>query len=155
MTIAAPFPNGRTRLKRSLLILGALAFLANALAMLADPSAWYAATPGVTHTGAFNPHFIRDIGLAYLTLSLLLAGAAAIPRYAFILTGAVTLYLALHALLHVWDIAAARLPPDHLLVDAPGVFLPPLITGLVAFWLRRDADGGVMGYAAPAGGSPE
>lgn len=155
MTTAATFPDGRTGLKRSLLILGALAFLANALAMLADPAAWYAATPGVTHTGPFNPHFIRDIGLAYLTLSLLFAAAAAAPRHAFILTGVATLYLALHALLHVWDIAAARLPLDHILVDAPGVFLPPLVTGLMTFWLRRDAYESIMDHATLAGGSPE
>ena len=139
MTIAATFPNGKTGLKRSLLILGALAFLANAWTMLADPAAWHAAVPGVEHTGAFNPHFIRDIGLAYLTLALLLAGAAAVPRYAFVMVGTVTLYLVLHALLHFWDIAAARLPLDHLLVDAPGVFLPPALTALMTFWLRRDA----------------
>lgn len=155
MTIAATFPNGKTGLKRSLLIIGALAFLANALAMLADPATWYATTPGVAHTGPLNLHFIRDIGVAYLTLALLLAGAAAIPRHAFILTGAATLYLALHALLHVWDIAAARLPLDHLLVDAPGVFLPPLLTGLMTFWLRRDAYESIMDHATLAGGSPE
>ena len=138
MTIAATFPSGRTRLKRGLLALAALAFTINALSMLTDPAAWYAAVPGVTHTGPFNAHFVRDIGVAYLTLAGLLAGAILLLRHASVLVGAVTLYLALHALLHIWDVAADRLPLDHLLIDAPGVFLPPLVTGLMAWWLRQD-----------------
>jgi hypothetical protein len=39
---------------------------ANGLAMLCLPAHWYAAVPGVADTGPFNPHFIRDIGLAYV-----------------------------------------------------------------------------------------
>ncbi len=35
----------------------------NGLFMLVAPSAWYQFVPGVTHTGPFNQHFIRDIGL--------------------------------------------------------------------------------------------
>jgi len=34
----------------------------------------------------------------------------------------------------VWDIAAARLPVEHFLIDLPGVFLPPLIAAALAWW---------------------
>jgi hypothetical protein len=37
--------------------------VANGLYMLALPTAWYFAVPGVTTTGPFNQHFLRDIGL--------------------------------------------------------------------------------------------
>jgi hypothetical protein len=46
-------------------ILG-LGLAANDLAMLADPADWYAIVPGVIDTGSLNPHFVRDIGAAYL-----------------------------------------------------------------------------------------
>jgi len=46
-------------------ILG-IGLAANGLLMLAVPADWYATVPGVTDTGPFNPHFIRDIGVAYL-----------------------------------------------------------------------------------------
>jgi hypothetical protein len=46
-------------------ILG-IGLLANGLTMLAVPAVWYAWVPGISETGAFNPHFIRDIGAAYL-----------------------------------------------------------------------------------------
>jgi hypothetical protein len=45
-------------------ILG-LSLAANGVIMLAVPAAWYTAVPGVPATGPFNPHFVRDIGVAY------------------------------------------------------------------------------------------
>ena len=38
----------------------------NGAMMLVAPGPWYEAVPGVTGTGPFNSHFIRDIGAAYL-----------------------------------------------------------------------------------------
>src|SRR5262249_36111916 len=46
-------------------ILG-LGLAANGLTMLAVPVNWYAMVPGVADTGPFNPHFVRDIGVAYV-----------------------------------------------------------------------------------------
>ena len=40
----------------------------NGLFMLLAPSAWYHFIPGVTDTGSFNQHFIRDIGLIQMVL---------------------------------------------------------------------------------------
>ena len=47
----------------------ALLMAANGLFMLGLPQAWYDAVPGVPLTGLFNPHFVRDIGMAYLTVA--------------------------------------------------------------------------------------
>ncbi len=38
--------------------------------MLVAPLAWYDFVPGVTDTGFFNQHFIRDIGIIQLFLGL-------------------------------------------------------------------------------------
>jgi hypothetical protein len=46
----------------------------NGLAMVAGPRAWYDLTPGVAASGPFNPHFVADVGLAYLAA----AGALAV-----------------------------------------------------------------------------
>ncbi|HVY56846.1 MAG TPA: hypothetical protein VHA77_03260 [Xanthobacteraceae bacterium] len=43
-----------------------IALAANGLLMLFDPAGWYGLVPGVPETGPFNPHFVRDIGCAYL-----------------------------------------------------------------------------------------
>ena len=46
-------------------LLGAMT-VANGAVMLAYGERWYAMTPGVPHTGPYNPHFVADIGAAFL-----------------------------------------------------------------------------------------
>lgn len=134
MTELASAPFTQRPAKQALTGLFALAWLVNGVWMLADPAGWYASIDGVSNTGPYNPHFVRDIGVAYLTLAGLSAAAIRWPVHAAAFLGAVTLYLGLHALLHVWDIAAARLPLEHLLIDLPGVFLPPLLSAALTWW---------------------
>jgi hypothetical protein len=43
-----------------------ISLVANGVMMLAAAAGWYGAVPGVPDTGPFNPHFVRDIGAAYL-----------------------------------------------------------------------------------------
>jgi hypothetical protein len=84
-------------------ILGAAGAL-NGVFMLADGQRWYETIPGVTHTGPFNPHFVADIGAAYLAASLALVARAWRPRYWPAAIAGVG-FLGLHALIHVADIA--------------------------------------------------
>jgi hypothetical protein len=111
------------------LILGA-GLAANGLFMLGDPAAWYAAVPGVPMTGPLNPHFVRDIGCAYCGAGAALGALAfdARARAAALAGGA---FLALHALVHLWDWASGREMLDHLIADLPAVFAPPAL----ALWL--------------------
>jgi hypothetical protein len=110
-------------------ILG-IGLAANGLVMLAAPDAWYAAVPGVTGTGPFNAHFIRDIGVAYLLCGAALPWFAISPaaRPAAVVGAA---FLALHAAVHLWDAAAGREHMHQLLIDLPSVFLPPVL----AIWI--------------------
>lgn len=117
---------------RAILWIFGLAGIANALWMIADPAGWYRDLPArVPDTGPLNLHFVRDIGCAYAATGLALcAGAvsAAMRRGALL---AATLFYGFHALLHVADIAAGRLPRDHWLVDLPGVFVPALVLAVL------------------------
>lgn len=118
------------------LILG-LVLAANGLIMLAAPAEWYAAVPGVPGTGPFNPHFVRDIGVAYLVCGAALAWfALTAAARAAALAGAA--FLLLHALVHVWDAAAGREHAHQLIIDIPSIFLPPALALWVAWSpLRR------------------
>jgi hypothetical protein len=49
-------------------VLFGVALGANGIFMLVAPENWYFAVPGVTPTGPFNQHFLRDIGLIFLLL---------------------------------------------------------------------------------------
>src|SRR5205809_5081138 len=98
--------------------------LANGLWMLLAPAGWYLHLPAaVPDTGPLNPHFVRDVGAAFVTIGAVLLLAA--PSRGVLL--AVTLFYVLHAVVHVTDLAAGRLDASHLLIDLPGVFLPALV----------------------------
>ncbi len=107
-----------------------LGLLANGLTMLAVPQSWYGLVPGVTQTGPFNPHFVRDIGAAYLVAGGALAWFA-IDRGARPAAQAAAAFLALHGLVHLWDAAAGREHAHQLLIDLPTVFVPPAL----AIWI--------------------
>lgn len=109
---------------------------ANALVMLGAPFPWYEAVPGVTATGPYNSHFVRDIGAAYLVAAGGLAGFSAWPRSAWPALAAAAAFLALHAAIHVYDAACGRRPFADLGRDFAGVFLPALLAGSLALVFR-------------------
>lgn len=120
-----------------LAVLG-LSLLANGLFMLVAPEPWYHLIPGVPETGPFNPHFVRDIGCAYGvaggSLLWLLREARAWPA-AF----AGGIFLALHALTHVYDALQGRITPEHLASDAVAVLLPAVLVLVLAWPQTRPA----------------
>lgn len=104
-----------------------LGLAANGLFMLFAPETWYHFIPTVPSTGPFNPHFVRDVGCAYLVcggtlvwLALNRAGGEAAA-----ITGGV--FLLLHALVHVWDAAVGRATLGHLAQDFVTVILVPIV----------------------------
>ena len=106
----------------------AAANLANAAWMLADPAGWYATLPAaVPDTGPLNTHFVRDIGSAFAVMGCALLMAAARPALRVPMLSAVSLFYVLHALVHVTDTVAGRLPASHWAIDAPGVYVPAAI----------------------------
>ncbi len=128
----------RTTTTWILLVVG-LGLIANALWMLVGPMHWYTDLPAaVPDTGPFNPHFVRDIGCAFLTSGVALVWAFGSPRFRLPLTSVAALFLASHALLHAWDTLRGALGHAHWLLDLPGVYLPGLLLPWIAFSLARD-----------------
>jgi uncharacterized protein YjeT (DUF2065 family) len=125
-------------MRRALALILGLGLAANGLLMLAAPADWYGTVPGVADTGPFNAHFVRDIGAAYLVAGATLVWFAfdVAARPAALASAA---FLALHALVHLWDAAAEREHAHQLLVDLPTVFLPPALALLIA-WPRSIAN---------------
>jgi hypothetical protein len=104
---------------------------ANALIMLFAGLWWYGAVPGVTATGPYNPHFVRDIGAAYLVTAGGLGAYAWRPREAWAAVVCAAAFLTLHAGIHVFDAACGTHPLSDVGRDFGGVFAPALI----ALWL--------------------
>jgi hypothetical protein len=117
------------------LILAAILGL-NGLAMLFASFWWYNTVPGVTATGAFNPHFVRDIGMAYLVTAGALAWFAARPIQAWPALVGAAAFLTLHAFIHVFDASCSGSGLADAVRDFPGVYLPALITLWIAYAKR-------------------
>lgn len=120
-------PDSIDRLVQAMLALAALASIANGLFMLTDPFSWYDFVDTVKATGPANPHFIKDIGIAFAVSALLLGYAAANPalRWGSALVG--NLWLAAHGVLHIYEVVTGICSPDIFWRDAPGVLGPPLL----------------------------
>ena len=87
-------------MRRQLAAILAIPTVLNGLFMLVAGSLWYQTVPGVPDTGPYNPHFVQDIGVAFLVAGLALAARAWRPRFwPAAVAGAG--FLAAHALLHV------------------------------------------------------
>jgi hypothetical protein len=119
-------------MRRVLAIILGIGLALNALLMLAVPAAWYASVPGVTQTGPFNPHFVRDIGAAYLVAGAALLWFAASPK-AQSAAQAGAAFLTLHALVHLWDAAAGREHAHQLLIDLVTIFVPSALAVWIAW----------------------
>lgn len=102
---------------------------ANGLFMLLAPPLWYDSVPGLAHTGPFNPHFVSDIGVAYLVASISLIVRAWRPRYwPSAVAGAA--FMCGHAIIHVFDIALER--TGNAGVDVWLVIVPALLAAWAA-----------------------
>lgn len=112
---------------------------ANGAFMLVSPEGWYFAVPGVTDTGPFNQHFIRDIGLIFLFVGSAYLFGALEAQYRVISWAAPTLWLGGHALFHYWEVAVGICGPSVLIRDFPAVTLPAALGVLITLWAIADA----------------
>jgi len=113
-----------------------LALGANGLVMLFASLAWYDAVPGVTSTGPFNPHFVKDIGAIYVTCALALFWFAWRPRQGWPALAAAATRLTLHAAIHVYDATCGATPLADVQRDFVGVYLLAAIPLLLAIFRK-------------------
>jgi hypothetical protein len=124
-------------------VLLGIAMEANGVFMLLSPADWYMAVPGVTSTGPFNPHFVRDIGLIFLLLGGAFLVGTALPRSRVLLWAAASIWLSGHALVHLWEGAVGICSPSVLPRDFPAVTLPAIIGRALTLWaIRQSRDRG-------------
>lgn len=109
----------------------------NGCAMLVAGRPWYDTVPGVSATGPYNPHFVADIGVAFLAAAAsLLLGAVTRNR---LLALPAAFFLVGHGLVHAFSWISHGIPGSWpaALTDLVGVFLPAgLMLGIVWRSLR-------------------
>lgn len=106
----------------------------NGLFMLVSPLTWYQAVPGVTETGFFNQHFVRDIGIIQLFLGVAFVVGLIRPERRVELWAAATLWLCAHAIFHFWEVAVGICSPSVIPRDFPAVTLPAIFGALLTLW---------------------
>jgi hypothetical protein len=108
-------------MRRILAAILAILNVGNGLIMLFAGPFWFQSVPGAVDTGPFNPHFVQDIGAAFLVAGLALAVRAWQPAFwPAALAGAG--FLGAHGLIHLVSIAAGH--DHHAAFDLAGVVLP-------------------------------
>lgn len=91
-----------------------------------SPVSFYNLTPGVSSYGPYNIHFIRDIGLVYLSSGLI--GIYGLRIVSAPLCIAAAAWSGLHGLFHLHIWAQRSFPFDGLfLFDLGAVVMPPII----------------------------
>lgn len=120
---------------RPLLLALATLQLLNGALMLAAPQFWYGAVPGVTETGPFNSHFIRDIGLGFLSAGCALGLASWYTAIARPLVAVASVFLLGHALLHLAEMVLHGAEPGHAARDVVLIVLPALLP--LSVFIRR------------------
>ena len=118
-----------------------VALIANGVFMLVALADWYVAVPGVTATGPFNQHFLRDIGLIFLLLGGAFVVGAAQPHLRVALWAAPSIWLTGHALFHFWEVAVGICSSSVIARDFPAVTLPAIIGTALTFWAIHQSRG--------------
>ena len=120
---------------RLLLALIGLANVANGLFMLFAPDQWFASVPGVPVP--FNPHFVEDIGMAYIASGAGLALGARAGHTSAVVACAGATWPVLHALIHIDGWLMHGFPADSQIAVSEVIGVVGLATlGAVLAWLR-------------------
>jgi len=112
---------------RIMLWLVGVGSILNGAAMYLVPGDWFVAVPGVTETGSFNGHFVRDVGAAYVASGAAVILALRMPVAQFPLLVVTSIFSAGHALRHVIEWLTVEAAHHHLLADGSAVVVPAVI----------------------------
>lgn len=111
------------------------------LHMLYDPEGWYYFVPGVTDTGMFNQHFVRDIGIIQGFIAAAFAIGLWKPQRRVELWAGATLWLIAHATFHLWEVAVGICSSSVIIRDFPAVSLPAIFGIIATLWAARRVTG--------------
>lgn len=111
---------------RALLIGLGVVWILTGIFIFVDPMGFYKMVPGLTLMGPFNIHFIRDVGLAFISSGGMLAWGAHVEKHAIASAGIA--WPSLHALFHIQIWGHRGFPFDGILAfDLVAVIGPPIL----------------------------
>ncbi|GAB59443.1 hypothetical protein [Rheinheimera nanhaiensis] len=114
-----------------------LAALINGSIMLVAPEFWYWQVKGVAERGAYNQHFLRDIGLIYLLSGIAFVYGAIKPKHRPALWLVPSGWLLGHALFHLWEVLIGICDSASIWDDFYGVTIPALLATVLLYTSYR------------------
>lgn len=107
--------------------------------MVFAPGGWFHAFPGVTLSGPFNPHLVRDLGIAFGIAGAGLVWSALRPLGALPIVLAASAFLVGHAGIHVAETISGPSGHHGVAADALTVYAPAALALVCALLWRRHA----------------
>ena len=124
-----------------LLLFMAAMSLGNGALMILFSEQWYLCLITPERASLFNPHFVIDVGAAYLTVGTALLWAALRRQDAFPLVTMALLFSLLHAGNHAYEYLSFGNPTRHAVVELLGIWAPVVVLGWLSLALRPDRPG--------------
>lgn len=118
----------------------ALGNFVNGIWMLYGPNDWYVRLPGrVPDFGPMNEHFVRDLGCVFVALGVVSVKGALEPAWRKGALFVMQLWFVPHAAVHLFDTIRGHVALEHLYIDIPLCYGPPLLIGFLQFVLRCES----------------
>ncbi len=133
--IESPAPTHRPLHWFALLFMAATS-ASNGVLMILFSEQWYLCLITPERAALFNPHFVIDVGGAYVTVGAALLWAALRPAYAFPLVMMALLFSLLHAGNHVYEYLSFGNPTRYVAIELFGIWGPVLVLGWLSVALR-------------------
>jgi hypothetical protein len=128
-------------LRWALLLFLAFLTLSNGVLMILFSEQWYLCLITPERASLFNPHFVIDVGGAYVTMGVALLWAALRPVWAFPLISVALLFSLLHGGNHVYEYLSFGNPTRYLAVEVFGIWAPLLLLAGLAVVTRPREEG--------------
>lgn len=116
---------GNDRIIVALLAITALFYTASGIVLYFLPERTFDSLPG--YYGAFNLHFVKDAGLAFLSSGLMLVLALLMPALRLVFAFCASLFVELHALFHLQMVLSGMVPSQYYSYEVLQIFLPALV----------------------------
>lgn len=102
--------------------------LVSGMWMLISPVHWYQNFPGrIPDFGPLNEHFVRDLGCIFVLLSIISFKSVLNKEWRSFTLSVLQVWFSFHALVHLFDTFRGLVAYEHLYMDIPLCYLPPIL----------------------------
>lgn len=108
----------------------------NGIWMIINPNHWYKNLPGrIPDFGPMNEHLIRDLGCLFVLFGIIFLRGAFETTFRKTALFISQLWFLPHAFIHLFDTYRGLVGIEHLYMDIPLCYAPPVLIGIMQYVL--------------------